>query len=67
MELHNEEASELEEADEFVQLMWVHFDNLAHRIEAKSQIVALKQIGRPPKELIMEFRRLAEKLRDWPE
>lgn len=54
-ELHEEEAPDL------------RFNNVAQQLEAETQIKALKQAGRPAKELKWEFRRLAGKLRDWPE
>lgn len=42
-ELHNEEAPEVEDADEFIQLMQSRFSNIAHQGEAEAQIKELKQ------------------------
>ncbi|XP_034275328.1 uncharacterized protein LOC117666666 [Pantherophis guttatus] len=66
-ELHNERAPELEDMDDFIQLMRVRFSNVTQQVEAEHQITTLRQAGRPAKEFVWEFQRLAGKLRDWPE
>lgn len=48
-ELHNDEAPELGDAEKFVQLMRVRFNNIAQQVEAETQIKMLKQAGRPTK------------------
>lgn len=62
-QLNDEGAPELEDANEFVQLLRTRFDGTSQREEAEAEVKDLKQRGRPVKELVWEVQRVAGKLR----
>lgn len=66
-QLHDEGAPELEDNNEFLQLLRTWFEDIAQRQEAEAEIRDLKKKGHPTKELVWKFQRVAGKLRDWPE
>ncbi|ETE63207.1 hypothetical protein L345_11033, partial [Ophiophagus hannah] len=65
-ELHDEGAPELEDVDEFVRSLRARFEDPANPEKAEAEIKGLRQHGRPPKELVWEFRRVARRLQGWP-
>lgn len=54
-QLHDEGPPELENADEFVQLLRTRFEDISKREEAEDEIKDLKQGGQPAKEFVWEY------------
>lgn len=66
-QLHDEDVPELGNINTFLKELRAMFKDDSQALQAKAEIHEIKQRGQPTKEYIQEFRRVAGKLRQWPE
>ncbi|ETE57380.1 hypothetical protein L345_16905, partial [Ophiophagus hannah] len=64
-QLNDESAPELNNMNDFLRELQSHFEDSSRAQEAEAEIKSIRQKGRPGKELVLEFRRLATSLRHW--
>lgn len=65
--LHDEDSPELGNAEVFLEELWARFQDETRAQWAEVEIRGLKQRDWSVKEYVREFRRVAGKLRYWPE
>lgn len=65
--LHNEQAPELWNLNLFIWGLRTRFENEPIALQAEKDIHEVKQAGRPVKEYVREFRRVAGLIERWPE
>ncbi|XP_039176537.1 uncharacterized protein LOC120297685 [Crotalus tigris] len=66
-DLFGDHASELADIGSFLEALRIQFEDPTRVQRAEAEIVHLKQGGRPVREFIREFQRVAGRLRSWPE
>lgn len=66
-QLHNKDVPELGNIDTFLQELRTRFKDDPETLQAEVEICMHKKRGRPAKEYVREFRRVAGKLQQWPE
>lgn len=65
--LHDEGTPELLDANLFMEQLRVRFEDESQALQAEKEIDHLRQRGRPAKEYVREFWRVAGHLGQWPE
>ncbi|KAK9407763.1 hypothetical protein NXF25_006537 [Crotalus adamanteus] len=66
-DLFSDHAGELADIGSFLDALIARFEDSTRVQRAEAEIVGLKQAGRPIREFIREFQRMAGHLRTWPE
>lgn len=66
-DLHSDHAHELTDVGLFLEGLGARFEDDTRTQVAEGELVTLKLRGRPAKDYIKEFRRLASRVRAWPE
>lgn len=63
-DVHSDHTRELTDVGLFLEALWVRFEDESW---AEGELVALRQSSCPAKEYIKEFRKIASRLRTWPD
>ncbi|KAK9400665.1 hypothetical protein NXF25_011379 [Crotalus adamanteus] len=66
-DLYSDQARELADVGLFLDALRTRFEDPTRLQWAEAQLVGLRQRGRPAKEYIREFQKLAGRLRSWPD
>ncbi|KAK9391826.1 hypothetical protein NXF25_017413 [Crotalus adamanteus] len=66
-DLFGEHATELADVGAFLEALRLRFEDSTRTQRAEAEIVTLRQGGRPVREFIKDFQRVAGRLRSWPE
>ncbi|XP_039191766.1 UDP-GlcNAc:betaGal beta-1,3-N-acetylglucosaminyltransferase-like protein 1 isoform X1 [Crotalus tigris] len=66
-DLYSDQARELADVGLFLDALRIRFEDPTRLQWAEAQLVGLRQRGRPAKDYIREFQKLAGRLRSWPD
>lgn len=66
-DLHSEHARELTNIGMFLESLRKWFKDETWMLAAEGQILLMKQHGRPTRDYVKEFKKVAGRLRTWPE
>lgn len=65
--LHSDHTRELADLGLFLEALRIHFEDEASIQVAEGDLVSLRKWGRPAWEYVQEFRKIAGRLRGWPD
>ncbi|XP_039197260.1 malonyl-CoA-acyl carrier protein transacylase, mitochondrial isoform X2 [Crotalus tigris] len=66
-DLYSDHARELANTGLFLDALRAHFEDITRAQHAEAELLALRQHGRRATDYVREFRRVAGRLRSWPE